>query len=167
MNTSIVHALALVLLAALISGCTTQRASDPRTTGGAIPPPIYPEIDTTPSAPGAPPTPRSDTSIATLALLRDSEAARKRGDTGTAIGYVERAIRLEPRRADLWIELAKLQLPEQGVAAERYARKALSLAGDRVDLQRDAWLVIADAKQARGDAAAAQAIRERYRSLKG
>ncbi|MFK7913090.1 MAG: tetratricopeptide repeat protein [Pseudomonadales bacterium] len=161
----------LAILAALltIAGCTTQRASTSnlpdadRTTA----PPIYPEVETSPTVPATPSAPRSDTSVATLALLRDSEAARQRGDTSSAIAYVERAIRLEPRRPDLWVELAKLQLPDKPVAAERYARKALALAGDNVIKQRAAWLVIADAKQARGDTVGATEIRDRYRTFKG
>lgn len=161
--------LAILALLLVVSGCTTQKASTapPDQGRGVPPPPIYPEVDKAPATPIEPSSPRSDTSIATLALLRDSASASERGDIATAITYVERAIRLEPRRADLWVELARLQLPGQPVAAERYARKALALAGPRVDWQRDAWLVIADAKAQRGDTEAAQAIRDRYRTYKG
>lgn len=154
-----------LLLLLTLSGCTTQRASTQP--AGDPPPPIYPEVREQPTTPAQPSVPRSDTSIATLALLRDSASAKERGDTGTAITYVERAIRLEPRRADLWVELARLQLPGKPVAAERYARKALALAGTRMDWQRDAWLVIADATEERGDAAAAEAIRDRYQTYRG
>ncbi|MGI9326932.1 MAG: hypothetical protein ACR2PZ_17060 [Pseudomonadales bacterium] len=155
----------------IISGCTTQSLPS----GGALPPvedrsgeappPVYPELERPPAS--APSEPRSDASQATLALLRESERAKASGDNASAVAYVERAIRLEPRRADLWIELARLQLPQRAVAAERYARKALALAGDRADLQRDAWLVIADAKQAKGEPAEASAIRDRYRTYRG
>ena len=163
------HWSAIVLALLLLGGCTTQRAStaEPGPGATAPAPPIYPDVETRPPQPQAPSAPRSDTSVATLALLRDSAAARDRGDTAAALAYVERAIRLEPRRADLWIELAKLQLPDKPVAAERYAKKALSLAKEGAVAQRDAWLVIADAKQARGDEAAANAIRDRYRTFKG
>lgn len=160
----------LLLVGALLAlgGCATQRASTiPPTGEQTTAPPIYPDVQTTTPDPTSPSVPRSDTSVATLALLRDSAAANERGDTGTAIAYVERAIRLEPRRPDLWLELAKLQLPDKPLAAERYARKALALAGTDVLVQRSAWLVIADAKQTRGDARGAAEIRERYRSYQG
>ena len=168
-NTSTALRLGLLIALLTITGCTTQRAStSDQTTGSTAPvPPIYPQVETKPPAPAVPSAPRSDTSVATLALLRDSEAAQARGDNGSAIAYVERAIRLEPRRADLWVELAKLQLPEKPVAAERYARKALALAGANPLSQRAAWLVIADAKAARGDTDGATEIRDRFRTYRG
>lgn len=161
------------LLIALLSvtGCTTQSlpSGGPlppvEDRSGEAPPPVYPELEQPPTR--TPSEPRSDASQATLALLRESERAKASGDNASAVAYVERAIRLEPRRADLWIELARLQLPLKAVAAERYARKALALAVDRADLQRDAWLVIADAKQAKGEQDEATAIRDRYRTYRG
>lgn len=104
----------------------------------------------------------------TLALLDKSEAARSQGNLKEAVTHVERAIRINPRRADLWIQLAQLQLAlNEPTIAEGYARKAISLAGSRIDWKRNAWLVIADAKQAQGMAGAADAIRERWRTAQG
>ncbi len=163
--------MSLLIAMLTISGCTTQSlpSGGPlppvEDRSGEVPPPMYPELEEPPTS--APSEPRSDASQATLALLRESEQANASGDNASAVAYVERAIRLEPRRADLWIELARLQLPQRAVAAERYARKALTLAGDRADLQRDAWLVIADAKQAKGEPDEATAIRDRYRTYRG
>lgn len=160
----------LLLTVLALGGCNSNQLPAP----GPIPP-----VEDRSDGPGAeglpdatvgptePATPRSDASQATLALLRESESAQARGEQSTAITYVERAIRLEPRRSDLWLQLARLQLPDQPVAAERYARKALSLAAGNEASSRAAWLVIADAKQAAGDAAAAEAIRDRYRILRG
>jgi len=104
----------------------------------------------------------------TLALLEKGKAARSQGNLKEAVTHVERAIRINPRRADLWVQLAQLQL-ELGkpTIAEGYARKAISLAGSRVDWQRDAWLVIADAKQAQGQSGEADAIRQRWRRAQG
>jgi len=104
----------------------------------------------------------------TLALLDKSAVAQSQGNLGEAVTHVERAIRINPRRADLWVQLARLQLAlEKPTIAEGYARKAISLAGSRVDWVRDAWLVIADAKQAQGMAGEAGAIRHRWRSAQG
>lgn len=104
----------------------------------------------------------------TLALLDKSEEARNQGNLKEAVTHVERAIRINPRRADLWVQLAQLQLAlEEPTIAEGYARKAISLAGSRFDWKRDAWLVIADAKQALGMTSEADAIRQRWRSAQG
>jgi hypothetical protein len=164
-------ATALVLLATLAAGgCATSKGSDPdpRAGSGNGAPPIYPQLEQRADAPSAPGgAPRSDASQATLALLRDSRQAASNGDRSTAIAYVERAIRLEPRRPALWLELGRLQLPESPAAAERYARKALALTGDAPLLERDAWLLIAEAKAEAGDTAGAAQIRQRYRTFKG
>lgn len=104
----------------------------------------------------------------TLALLEKSETARGQGNLKEAVTHVERAIRINPRRADLWVHLAQLQLAlEAPTIAEGYARKAIALAGSRVDWKRDAWLVIADAKQAQGLVGEADAIRQRWRTAQG
>jgi hypothetical protein len=52
-------------------------------------------------------------------------------------------------------------------AAIQYANKAISLAPTRPDWQRDAWLVIADARDFLGDSAGAQEIRRRWESQRG
>jgi tetratricopeptide (TPR) repeat protein len=109
-----------------------------------------------------------DTAGATLALLEQSERAASAGDADAAVAYVERAIRLSPRSADLWLQLARLQLAnEDPEAAVQFANKAISLAGDRVDWVREAWLLIADARAAQGDGDGAREIRERWRGYRG
>ncbi len=114
------------------------------------------------------PTESLATATATLALLQQSERAASGGSLAEAIAYLERAIRIEPRRADLWVQLAQLEIAnQQPTAAIQYANKALALAGTRTDWQRDAWLVIADAKAAQGDLEDASRIRERWRSYRG
>ena len=109
-----------------------------------------------------------DTGSATLALLRQSERANRAGEHHEAVGYIERAIRLNPLQADLWTALAALRLrnadPE---AALRFANKAVALAGRRADWLRDAWLVIADAKEQQGNEAEALEIRKRWRTYRG
>jgi len=116
------------------------------------------------SAPGEEPA----TANATLALLQQSERAASGGSLAEAIAYLERAIRIEPRRADLWVQLAQLEVAnQQPAAAIQYANKAIALAGTRTDWQRDAWLVIADAKAAQGELEDATKIRERWRSYRG
>lgn len=108
------------------------------------------------------------TQTATLALLNQSARAQNSGDHVQAVAYVERAIRLNPRQADLWLRLAELHLAQQAPeAAIQYANKSISLAGERMDWVRDAWLLIADACEAQGDQAAADEIRRKWRTYRG
>ena len=109
-----------------------------------------------------------DTGTATLALLRQSDRAESSGNTDEAVAYVERAIRLNPRQADLWVRLAELQLVRNDPgAAVQFANKAIALAGQRMDWVRDAWLVIADARAAQGEVAEAEEIRQRWQTYRG
>lgn len=113
-------------------------------------------------------TPPPSTDSATLALLQQSERAAANGSVGDALAYTERAVRLEPRRADLWTRLAALELQSgDAETAIQYANKALTLARQRVDWQRDAWLVIADAKEFQGDQEGARVIRSRWQTYRG
>lgn len=162
--------LAAVLGVGLLAGCASTPVTEPPTaptspsaTGGAA----------TPTAPGEersrpPPGSRPSTDSATLALLQQSERAAESGSLDEALSYVERAVRIEPRRADLWTRLAALELSAGNpTTAIQYAQKALSLAAERPDWQRDAWLVIADAKEALGERSEASAIRQRWRTARG
>ena len=168
--------LAGLLTTALAGGCAT-----------GYPPPAPPDTpapearpDAPPATPAPPPTaepapparPASNTEAPTLALLRQSRRAADGGDLAGAIAYVERAIRLNPRDATLWLALARLQLQAgQPARAEQLAQKAIALAGENGDGQGDgrraAWLLVADAKEAQGQAEAAARIRERWRTYRG
>lgn len=106
-------------------------------------------------------------SAASYALLDQSTAADAAGNRTAAIGYVERALRLSPRDPILWIRLGRLQLPDAPLPAQRYARKALALTTPDTPSYRNAWLLIADAKELDGDRASAEAIRDRFRTLTG
>lgn len=122
-----------------------------------------------PVVPSAPPVAGpSDGATATLALVQQSDRALAAGNTDEALAYLERAIRLEPLRADLWLHLAKVHLARgETEAAVQFANKTISLAGDRSDWVRDAWLTIANARAAQGDTQAAEDIRARWRTYRG
>ena len=160
-STRSARAIALLWLL-IVAGCSGIQpaveieSATPDAADAATQPPSTPAVDT------------PDTSNATLALLQQSQRASTSGATNEAISYLERAIRIEPRRADLWLQLAALEVTnQQHRTAIAYANKALTLAGNRVDWQRDAWLIIADAKAAEGDLEAASQIRQRWRSYRG
>lgn len=153
----------------LTAGCATSSVLPPVVDTNGIEdaePAPQQEVPIEPTA--SPGGRQPDTTSATLALLEQSERAASAGDADAAVAYVERAIRLNPRAADLWLQLARLQLANADPdAAVQFANKAISLAGDRMDWVRDAWLLIADARAAQGDAASARAIRERWRTYRG
>jgi tetratricopeptide (TPR) repeat protein len=159
--------LVITLLAALVAGCATSPVDAPDDAPGQAPE-TAPATGSPTEAPAPANAPERQTDSATLALLKQSERAADSGDLGSALAYAERAVRLEPQRADLWTRLASLELdssrPETAV---QYARKALSLARDRPDWQRDAWLVIARAREMQGDTEGAEAIRERWKTYRG
>ena len=134
------HLILLVALALLATGCATSPAPAPE---GATSDDVItagtddPVAETGPEAPAPRPSPDE----ATLALLNQSERAAASGEIDEALSYAERAVRIDPHRADLWTGLARLELAnEDPNTAIRYARKALSLAGNRADWQKDAWL---------------------------
>jgi len=74
-----------------------------------------------------------------LALRSDSRAALETGDPGRAMALLERAIRIEPRRPELWLDLAELHL-DQGrpTQARQMARRGAVLARGRPELERRA-----------------------------
>ena len=100
---------------------------------------------TTPSQPQS----RPPSASVTLALQDEAQRAATAGDLPKAIQILERAIRIEPDRAELWLALARAHLKEGDAAqAEQFARKALLFTRDRYDLEQQAWVVIADARAA-------------------
>lgn len=137
-----------------------ERAGEPRERGDDPPPVTEPQPD-----PQAREQPRAPSP--SLALLQQSERSAEHGDLDSAIAYVERAIRLEPRNASLWLRLGRLKLTaERPAAAEQMAQKALALAADD-DAERRAWLLMADVREAQGDTEAAARIRARWRTYRG
>jgi Flp pilus assembly protein TadD len=78
----------------------------------------------------APPARReSDASGASDALLTQSRNERAAGNYVQATASIERALRIDPNNAALWLELGELQLQTGNAAqATTMARKALTLA---------------------------------------
>ena len=74
--------------------------------------------------------PQSDASSASGALLEQSRAQRAAGSLPAARASLERALRLDPNNAALWLELGELELQTGNAAqAATMARKAMTLAG--------------------------------------
>jgi Tfp pilus assembly protein PilF len=125
-----------IACAALIAGCTTI-------------------------APAPSPAPASE-NLAVAELVRGARTHAGTGRLAEAAAALERAIRIEPRNPRLWHELAGLRL-KQGdyVQAESVAERSNFWAGGDERLRTENWRLIAEARAARGDAAAAAAARER------
>jgi Tfp pilus assembly protein PilF len=74
---------------------------------------------------------------------------------------MERAIRLEPKNARLWQELARLRLNQRDyVQAEHVAMKANTLTRGDYAMRAENWNIIAQSREARGDMTGARSARE-------
>lgn len=99
-----------------------------------LPPPAtqpLPRSEPVPSRNDVPASrPQSDASGASGALLEQSRAQRAAGSVPAARASLERALRLDPNNAVLWLELGELELNVGNLTqAATMARKALTLTG--------------------------------------
>ncbi|WP_426136005.1 tetratricopeptide repeat protein [Pseudomonas sp. PWP3-1b2] len=97
-----------------------------------------------------------------LALLTTAQQQQAGGDLNGASSSLERAQRVAPREPQVLFRLAQVRLA-QGDApqAEQFARRGLTLANGRPDLQANLWGLIGDARAAQGDAAGAAQARQK------
>jgi tetratricopeptide (TPR) repeat protein len=149
------RAFAFALLAALAACSTLEGAQHPSPTArptaaapdaerapdsAAAAPEPPPEPTPQPAPPiGAVPQAPSATAGATQALLAQSRAARAAGSYTQASATIERALRIAPSDARLWVELGEIELASGDAAqAATLARKALTLAADDSGVVADA-----------------------------
>lgn len=99
----------------------------------------------------SPPGPTTDAGTsseppsAVTVLIAQSRAARESGDYTAAASILERALRIEPNSAPLWLEYARLRQSEGDLAqADSLARKAMSLAGGDRATRDSAAQLLAD-----------------------
>jgi Tfp pilus assembly protein PilF len=113
----------LLLMIFGLAGCAGQppRYEPPAsTTGGST---------GTPESSGA--TAAAGSAAAVQELVTSSRTSAANGDYALALADIERAIRIEPRNPDLWLELGELHLSQgDSRQAAAMARKAMSVAGD-------------------------------------
>ena len=166
-----VHKILFLSMTAIVLSACTSPGTYPR-----IP---APTVESTPSiehGKDKPPTRDQDSTTtsaelqtsnpAIQTLFKQSRQARETNNLPQAISYIERALRIEPRRADLWLELAGLHLEALNFQnAEQVARKSLSFTQESVAQARSAWYIIATALEATGDAAQAAKIRRYVKTL--
>ncbi len=97
-----------------------------------------------------------------LALLTTAQQQQSGGDYNGASSSLERAQRIAPREPQVLFRLAQVRLA-QGDApqAEQLARRGLTYANGRPDLQAGLWNIIAQARDKQGDAAGAALARQK------
>jgi tetratricopeptide (TPR) repeat protein len=119
----------------------------PREAGMPAP---MPESSRMPPPASAEPPPQA--APASVALLEQSRSQRAAGSLGAAATSIERALRIDPNNAELWLELGEIKLEDDDpLQAEQMARKALTLAGgDRIVASRAERLLALAASCARG-----------------
>jgi len=94
---------------------------------------------------------------AVAALLESADKHVKSKELDKAGAALERALRIEPRNAGIWHDLAQIRLHQgQYQQAESLASKSNSLAGGNRSLQSRNWKVIASARKASGNSASAE-----------
>lgn len=129
----------ILLLLAMLSGCAT-----------------LPDFRTTTDADAEVP-PASD-NRAVVALLDTAHRDAATGRYDSAAASLERALRIEPRNASLWHELARVRLEQdQATLAVQLATKSNTLAGDNHRLRAENWRLIGQARAQTGDHRGAEA----------
>ena len=90
-------------------------------------------------------------------MLENADKYVKSNQLDKAGAALERALRVEPRNAGIWHDLAQIRLHQgQYSQAESLASKSNNLASGNRTLQSRNWKVIASARKAAGNAAGAE-----------
>ena len=158
----------LILTAAIglaAAGCSMlpNPPATPEPAPPAPPPPsVQPIVIEAPPEPPPPPPPPAvePATVIAEALLDEARILEDAGSPSEAAATIEQAIRIEPRNGELWLQLAVFRLSNgQAAMAEQSARKALLFLQAGSPGERQAWLVIADAREAQGDVESAGGLR--------
>ena len=97
-----------------------------------------------------------------LALLTTAQQQQASGDLNGASSSLERAQRVAPREPQVLYRLAQVRMAQGDAAqAEQFARRGLTFANGRPDLQASLWGLIAQARDKQGDAAGAALARQK------
>lgn len=112
----------------------------------------------TPQAPQTPqPPPVASDNNAVIDLVRRARADVSAGRLPDAADKLERALRIEPRNAAVWHELARVSLHQgKAAAAADFAIKSNTYALDNALLRAANWRLIGQARTQNGDHAGAE-----------
>jgi predicted Zn-dependent protease len=144
-----------VLLVFLVA-CATPPETPP-----SSPPAPPPEAPAIPQAEAPPPPVARSENTAVAGLMETARADAAAGKLSSAAASIERALRIEPRNPRLWQELARIRFQQgQFVQVESVAARSNSFAGADNALRAENFRLIAQAREARGDADGARVARE-------
>ncbi|HIG65977.1 MAG TPA: hypothetical protein EYQ43_10615 [Methyloprofundus sp.] len=97
-----------------------------------------------------------------VALLTEADDSYKQGNLDESVATIERALHIEPRNPFLLYKLAALRLEQrQPDLAENLAKKSALLAEGNASLKKQNWLLIAEARDQKGNQAGAKAARNK------
>jgi len=109
----------------------------------------------------APQQPPVKENVAIAGLVESARSDAAAGKLTTAAASLERALRIEPRNPRLWNELARVRSKQADYRqAENLAARSMQYAGNDNRLRADNWRIIAEAREASGDARGARAARD-------
>ncbi|MDD3448552.1 MAG: tetratricopeptide repeat protein [Gammaproteobacteria bacterium] len=112
------------------------------------------------------PAPAGPASPAVVALLETAREQQNADRLAEAAASLERAVRIEPRNARVWYELATVRFRQgQLQQAEQLARKSDALAGPDNTLRARNWRLIALVRMKLGDNAGAVSARRQAEEL--
>jgi len=155
--------LVLVGCGSLGSRATPAPVEDPSQVGNPEQRVIVAPVPATRIAPTEKPHARSAQSGSALKKLRLAALTQQRsGKYAGAAATLERALRISPRDAKLWHQLAQVRLEQhKWRLAVNMAAKSNALASNQPPLQRKNWLIMAKAYAALGQKSKAKAARQR------
>lgn len=114
------------------------------------PPAPEPEVVPVPEPAPQPQVRARTLNPAARALVSQAQGQSASGNYAIAAATLERALRIEPDSAQLWIEMGKVRQAEGNFGqAENMGRKALSLSTGDPRSQSAAWRLIAETYRAR------------------
>ncbi|WP_052700720.1 hypothetical protein [Methylocucumis oryzae] len=127
---------------------TTPVTSSPSLPAPALESPTEQPVAKPEQAPFSPLTEFAPLSPAVTALVVAANQSTQSGNLQSASTTIERAIRIEPRNATLYYQLAVLRLKESKPRlAEDLAKKSALLAANDTQLKKHSWLLIAKARE--------------------
>ena len=138
----------LLCVALLFQGCAAHRPTEPID----YPAPTTTTTTTTTTQPREPPTPRTETkptvqapkqSRAAANFSRQAAEKSRQGNYDLAASIIERGLRIAPKDAMLWSELAEIRLRQQQYQQARsLATKSNSLAGTKgAVVEKNRWII--------------------------
>lgn len=170
------------LLVLLLSGCAgitgpaPVEERDADTTQGTVSAPatgtegdtgvqVYP-AESSPWRAQPPATEGEGTQGAVDKLLAEASIQQQHAQPVEAAALLERALRIEPRNAQIWHRLARVRMTQgQYRQAAALAAKSNSLASHDFPMQARNWRLIAEARERLGQRSAAQEALQKAREL--